>query len=203
MDAVERIRAERVIGLLRAVPDAEAVAAALVEAGIGVIEVTLDSPDAERLIAALRERGDVSVLAGTVRTAADVDRASAAGAEACVSPALVPAVLERCAELGLPAVPGAMTPTEIEAAWGAGAALVKLFPAAVLGPGYVRDVLAPLADVPLVVTGGIHAGNAATFLEAGAVAVASGTSLTATPDPAAAARELVAAVRRPRGQDEA
>ena len=71
---------------------------------------------------------------------------------------------------------------------------MKLFPGNAVGPGYVRELLAPLADVPLIVTGGIDAGNARGFLEAGAVAVGAGSSLTGAADVEAAARRLVAAV---------
>jgi 2-keto-3-deoxy-6-phosphogluconate aldolase len=84
----------------------------------------------------------VTVLAGTVRRPDQVDAALAAGAQAIVSPGLSHAVVSRARELGAPAIPGALTPTEIEAAWAAGAALVKLFPAGLGGPSYVRDVLA-------------------------------------------------------------
>ena len=89
-------------------------------------------------------------------------------------------------------IPGALTPTEVEAAWRAGAALVKLFPGSVGGHGYVRELLAPLADVPLLVTGGITASNARAFLDAGAVAVGAGSALA---DPGEAQR-LVAALKR-------
>jgi 2-dehydro-3-deoxyphosphogluconate aldolase/(4S)-4-hydroxy-2-oxoglutarate aldolase len=130
------------------------------------------------------------VLAGTVRTAAQADAAAAAGAEAIVGPALSLDVLERADALELPAIPGAFTPSEVERAWSAGAALVKLFPASLGGPHYVRDLLAPLADVPLLVSGGVDAGNARAFLDAGAVAVGIGSALG--DDPAAA----LAAVRR-------
>lgn len=195
MTAIERIREERVVGLLRAVPHARGVADALVAGGIGVLEVTLDSEGAETLIADLRRRGDAAVLAGTVRTAEDVDRALAAGAEACVSPSFSAEVVARCVEVGMPAIPGALTPTEIEHALAAGAALVKLFPAGAVGPTYVRDVLAPLRGAPLLATGGIDVTNAAAFLRAGAVAVAVGTALTGAEDPGAAARALVATVR--------
>ena len=91
-------------------------------------------------------------------------------------------------------LPGALTPTETEAAWRAGAALVKLFPGTLGGPSYVREVAAPLHDVPLIVTGGISAANAAEFLAAGAVAVGVGSSLTRAADIPAEARRLVAAV---------
>jgi 2-dehydro-3-deoxyphosphogluconate aldolase / (4S)-4-hydroxy-2-oxoglutarate aldolase len=199
MNAIDRIRTERLVVLLRNVHDAERLVGMLADAGVGVVEVTLDSPAAEEVIARLRRRGDVTVLAGTVLTTEDVERAVAAGAEACVGPTFVPEVVGRCLELGVPAIPGALTPTEIDAARRAGAALVKLFPAAVLGPHYVRDLLGPLGRVPLLATGGVDAGNAAAFIEAGACAVAAGSAITGADDPLAAARGLVAAVRRADG----
>jgi 2-dehydro-3-deoxyphosphogluconate aldolase/(4S)-4-hydroxy-2-oxoglutarate aldolase len=195
LSAIERIRAERLVVLLRNVQGTEELVAALVPVGIGVVEVTLDSPDAESAIARLRARGDVSVLAGTVRAAADVDRAVEAGAEACVAPSYLPEVLARCRTHGVPAIPGALTPTEIDSAWRDGAALVKLFPAGAVGPGYVRDVLAPLRGVSLLASGGIDAENAGAFLRAGALAVAAGSAITSAESPVEAARSLVAAVR--------
>ena len=177
MSAVDTIRAARLVAILRRADGVDARVARLAEAGVQVVEITLDSDDALGAIDRARSRGDVTVLAGTVREAAEVDAAVAAGAEAIVAPGLSPAVLERAAALGVPAIPGALTPTEIETAWNAGAALVKLFPARLGGPHYVRDLLAPLADVPLLVTGGVDATNARAFLAAGAVAVGVGSGL--------------------------
>jgi 2-dehydro-3-deoxyphosphogluconate aldolase / (4S)-4-hydroxy-2-oxoglutarate aldolase len=166
--AVERIADERVVAVLRRVDGVEAVVASL---GVPVVEVTLDSPGALEAIAALRGRSGLTVLAGTVRTAAEARAAIHAGAEAVVSPISEPDVAAVCREQGVPWIPGALTPTEIEAAWRAGAALVKLFPARLGGPRYVRDVLAPLDGVRLIVTGGVDAESAPEFLRAGAVAV--------------------------------
>jgi 2-dehydro-3-deoxyphosphogluconate aldolase/(4S)-4-hydroxy-2-oxoglutarate aldolase len=182
---VERIERERVVAVLRKVDD---VAATVERLGLPVVEVTLDSPGALEAIAGLRERGDLTVIAGTVRTAEEARDAIAAGAEAVVGPATVPGVAAACGEAGVPWIPGALTPTEVEAAWRAGAALVKLFPARLGGPQYVRDVLAVLPDVRLVVTGGIDAANAVAFLHAGAVAVGADASR---------ARSVYDAVRRP------
>ncbi|MGH3102686.1 MAG: bifunctional 4-hydroxy-2-oxoglutarate aldolase/2-dehydro-3-deoxy-phosphogluconate aldolase [Gaiellaceae bacterium] len=189
MSAIERIRAERAIAVLRHVPDPERVVDELVAGGVRIVEITLDSAGALVTIERLRARDELTVLAGTVRTVADVDRAVAAGAQACVGPVFVPAVVARCVELGVPAVPGALTPSEVEAAWTAGSALVKLFPGSAVGPEYVRALRAPLADVPLVVTGGVTPANAADFLRAGAVAV--GASVRTREEGEA----LVAAVR--------
>jgi 2-dehydro-3-deoxyphosphogluconate aldolase/(4S)-4-hydroxy-2-oxoglutarate aldolase len=192
--AVDRIRAERIVAILRRVPDVDAVVAALTAGGIRIVEITLDSEDALEAIGRLRANRELTVLAGTVRTPADTEAAAAAGAEACVAPALVPAVVERCRRLGVPAIPGALTPSEIEAALALGAPMVKLFPGRLLGPDYVRDVLAALAGTPLIVTGGVELSNAREFLDAGAVAVGVGSALTGVADIAAEARRLVAAV---------
>jgi 2-dehydro-3-deoxyphosphogluconate aldolase / (4S)-4-hydroxy-2-oxoglutarate aldolase len=195
MSAVDRIRAERVVAVVRRVPEVDAVVERLVAGGIRIVEITLDSDDALATIASLRASRQVTVLAGTVRTPDDAEAAVAAGAEACVAPALVPATVERCLELGVPAIPGAFTPSEVEAARLLGAELVKLFPAGLAGPGYVRDLLAPLAGVPLVVSGGVDASNAREFLAAGAVAVGVGSALTESSEVTAEAERLVAAVR--------
>ena len=192
MDVVARIRAERVVAVLRRVPDLDRLAAELAEAGIGVIEVTLDDDDALAGIERVGQRGDVAVLAGTVRTVEQAEAAVAAGAQALVSPVFSGAVLARGHQLGVPVIPGALTPTEIEAAWRAGAAMVKLFPARAVGPEYVADLLKPLPDVPLICTGGVNVGNAADFLAAGANAV--GVSFRDTSDAAALSAALRSAV---------
>lgn len=195
MTALDRIRAERIVAVLRRVPDVDAVVEALFSGGIRIVEVTLDTNDALATIERLRGRGDLTVLAGTVRTPEDAEAAAAAGAEACVAPALVPEMVERCRALGLPAIPGTLTPSELEAARALGAELVKLFPGNAVGPGYVREVLAPLAGVQLMVTGGVDSSNASAFIEAGAVAVGVGSALTGAADVESEARRLVAAVR--------
>jgi 2-dehydro-3-deoxyphosphogluconate aldolase/(4S)-4-hydroxy-2-oxoglutarate aldolase len=192
--AVDRIRAERAVAILRRVPEPERIVEELVAGGICVVEVTLDSDGALETIERLRRDTELTVLAGTVRTPADAEAAAAAGAQACVAPALVPEVLERCRELGVPAIPGVLTPSEIEAALGLGVPLVKLFPARLVGPGYVREVLAPLAGAQLIVTGGVDSTNARAFLEAGAVAVGVGSALTGAVDVEGEARRLLAEV---------
>jgi 2-dehydro-3-deoxyphosphogluconate aldolase / (4S)-4-hydroxy-2-oxoglutarate aldolase len=193
--AVDRIRAERVVAILRGVSEPERVVGELLAGGIRIVEITLDSDHALETIARLHRNKELTVLAGTVRTAADAEAAAGAGAQACVAPALVPEMLERCSELSVPAVPGAVTPTEIEAAVGFGVELVKLFPAGVLGAEYLRSVLAPLGGVSLLATGGVDAANARELLEAGAVAVGVASALTGAADVEAEARRLVAAVR--------
>jgi Entner-Doudoroff aldolase len=157
----------------------DAVLDVLVEAGIRSLEVTLNTPGA---LDALRRAGErfgtgVTVGAGTVRTPAEVDAAVEAGATFLVSPHTDPALAARAGELGVAYLPGALTPTEIVAAWNAGAAAVKLFPARLGGPRYLRDIREPLPDIPIVPTGGVSADNVAEWFAAGAVAVGVGGTL--------------------------
>ena len=204
-EARGRLGAERVVGILRKVPAdrAEAVVDALVDAGVGIVEVTLESERSLWLISRLRERAGVTAAAGTVRSARDVDRAAEAGAEILFCPATRAEVVERALARGVAVVPAALTPSEIEAAWGLGPAAVKLFPGSVGGPDYLRAVRAPLGDVPLVVTGGVDAVTAPEFLRAGAVAVSTGSSVVSAERVARgdieaiarAAADLLAAVR--------
>ena len=163
MEAVERIRQERVVAVVRGPVEPG-------ELGTPIVEITMRA-DPFGAIRRLRRTEGLTVIAGTVRTGPEARSAIEAGAEAIVSPATIAEVAAVCREHGVPWIPGTLTPTEIEAAWSAGAELVKLFPGRLGGPQYVRDVLAVLADVPLLVTGGVDADNAAAFLEAGAVAV--------------------------------
>jgi 2-dehydro-3-deoxyphosphogluconate aldolase/(4S)-4-hydroxy-2-oxoglutarate aldolase len=192
---LDRLQSERLLAVLRGVPEVERVVARLVAGGLRIVELTLDSPGALESIARLRERHPGLLLgAGTVRTADQVTAAAAAGAQFCVAPGTVEAAVDRAHELGVPFVPGALTPTEVERAWALQPAAVKLFPGSMGGQGYVRELLAPLGDVPLVVTGGIDASNAADFRAGGAAAVGVGSALVRADDPEAAARTLVEAV---------
>jgi len=173
-----------------------AVADGLAAAGVGTVEVTLDSPHALASVAALVARGDLVVGAGTVRSPAEADAAVAAGAAFLVAPHLDAAVVARALALGVPVLPGALSPTEIVAAWEAGASAVKVFPAGPLGAAYVGAIRQPLREIPLVPTGGVDVANARAFLDAGAVALGVGGWLTGDPDRAVVeerARLLLAA----------
>jgi 2-dehydro-3-deoxyphosphogluconate aldolase / (4S)-4-hydroxy-2-oxoglutarate aldolase len=176
------IARSRLIAVLRA-RDASRfgeIAAVLAAAGITNIEFTLSS---EGAVEALRSYAGqlpagVALGAGTVLDAASADAAVDAGATYLISPALCLDVIARGRELEVPVIAGALTPSEILAAWRAGASAVKVFPAAEAGgPSYIAAVRAPLPHVPLVPTGGVTLGDAAAYLEAGAVAVGLGGSL--------------------------
>jgi 2-dehydro-3-deoxyphosphogluconate aldolase/(4S)-4-hydroxy-2-oxoglutarate aldolase len=163
------------------------VAAALKAGGITAIEFTASTPGAIDMVkeAAARFGEQVLLGAGTVLDPETARAAILAGAEFIVTPALNLATIELCRRYGKPIIPGALTPTEILTAWQAGADMVKVFPASVMGPGYLKAVLAPLPQVRLVPTGGVSADTAAEYLKAGAVAVGVGGKLV---DKAAVAR---------------
>jgi 2-dehydro-3-deoxyphosphogalactonate aldolase len=193
------------IAILRGVQPGEAVAigAALVEAGIRMIEVPLNSPEPFASIAALQQAfGDRALIgAGTVLDAASADLLAQTGAQLLVAPNTDPAVIARGIGHGLEVVPGVLTPSEAFAAIGAGARRLKLFPAFAHGPAYVqalRDVLP--ADVGIWAVGGIDAGNIRDWLAAGAEGVALGGALyrpgLSAGEVRAGADKIVAALRR-------
>jgi 2-dehydro-3-deoxyphosphogluconate aldolase / (4S)-4-hydroxy-2-oxoglutarate aldolase len=152
----------------------------LYEGGVRAIEVTLTSRGALEAVGRLREElpGDALLGVGTVRSAADAERALDVGATYLVAPDFRPEMVAFAVERGIPVVPGALTPTEVAAAWAAGATAVKVFPvSAVGGPGYVKAIRAPLPEVPLVPTGGVGVDDVGAYLAAGAVAVGIGSPL--------------------------
>jgi len=173
------LRAERAVAVLRAdnADLAYDAACAILEGGIRAIEVTMTVPAADRVIERLVDVESALVGAGTVLTADEVDRCIDKGARFIFSPACCPDVVARAKERGVPVIPGAMTPTEILEAWRSGADMVKVFPAARLGPAYLSDIRGPLPDIPLVPTGGITDENAREYLDAGAALLCLGSWL--------------------------
>ena len=174
-------------GKLRAVVDA------LVEGGVRALEVTMTVPGAIELMAALAPILPDGFLmgAGTVVDADTARRAINAGARFVVGPVFRPDVIAACHVLGVPAMPGCFSPTEILAAWEAGADVVKVFPATALGPGYLKDIRGPLPHVKLMPTGGVTVENAGDWIRAGAVAVGAGTALLDTQAIAAGRYEVI------------
>jgi len=151
----------------------------LIEAGVASLEVTLNTPGA--LDSLRRRHGQlppgVRLGAGTVRSVSDVDDALAAGATFLVSPHTDVAIARRAREAGVDYLPGAFTATEVAAAWALGPCAVKLFPARLGGPRYLRDLREPLDDVVIVPTGGISAESVGEWFAAGAAAVGMGGPL--------------------------
>ena len=188
MTAEEHVRAGRLVAIIR-VPrlspdDAVAMTEILVGAGVRALEFTLTSSGAlPAVTAAAAAAGDrAAVGAGTVLSEDDVRAAADAGAQFVVSPNVSPAVIQRAGDLGLLALPGAYTATEVLTATDSGARLVKLFPAQPAGIPYLRALQGPLPDVGFVPTGGVGLADIAGFLGAGAVAVALGSSLVRSTD---------------------
>ncbi len=155
------------------------IATALVAGGFTALEFTLSGEGALAAIAAARQAvgSQAHIGAGTVLTPDAVADAAAAGAEFIVTPAVDVRVIAACQQLSLPIACGAFTPTEIMTAQAAGADVVKLFPARIGGPQYVRDLLAPFPDLRLMPTGGVDLSNVTAYLAAGAVAVGIGGNL--------------------------
>jgi 2-dehydro-3-deoxyphosphogluconate aldolase/(4S)-4-hydroxy-2-oxoglutarate aldolase len=181
MDSIERtvrdVRADGAFLCVRLGTDAPVVDAcrAAVRGGLSLLEITLTTPGALDAIAAMAAEPGVVAGAGTVLTTDDVRRVADAGGRFVMSPVFDPAVIDEANLLGLLAVPGTSTPTEILAAHRHGARLVKVFPAAALGgAAYLRAVRGPLPDIPLVPTNGITAETLGDYLRAGAVAVGVG-----------------------------
>ena len=176
---LERLGRTRVVVVVRGsgVTGVCELAGALSTIGLDVHEITLTTPGALRCIEDLRVRHpQLLVGAGTVLTVDDSRNALAAGASFIVSPTLDERVVEIAHNGGALAIPGAITPTEVYAASQAGADAVKIFPAFVGGPEYVRALRGPLPNIRFVLTGGISVETAPDYLRAGAFAVCLGTS---------------------------
>jgi 2-dehydro-3-deoxyphosphogluconate aldolase/(4S)-4-hydroxy-2-oxoglutarate aldolase len=181
VDQVELLTRDGVVAIVRlddlssAVPLTEA----LVRGGVRTIEFTYTNPLAGKVIEEVRAKvGDAAVVgAGTVLDPETARIAILSGAQFIVTPTTKVATIETCRRYSIPAVIGAFTPTEILTAWEAGATIVKVFPASVGGPGYIKDVRGPLPQVKIIPTGGVNKETAAAFIKAGAVAIAAGSNL--------------------------
>ena len=198
------IRAHRVIAVLRRIQPRSALltlVGELADAGVRAVEITLDAASGAADLAAVRSHlasrpdGPFVIGAGTVLRPDQLLAAERAGADFAVSPVFDHALLDASLGTGMPFVPGALTPTEIAAAWSSGATFVKLFPASAVGPSLVRELRGPLPDIDLIPTGGVDGSTASAFLAAGAVAVGLGGALVrGTPEERSAlVRSLIAA----------
>ena len=171
------------------------------EGGIRLVEVTFNQignlADTVAAIKAIRaEFPDMHVGAGTVITEEQLDLAIGAGAEFIVTPNCNPVIIRKANAAGLVTMPGTITPTEMVTAHEAGADYVKVFPVRVLGPAYIKDVLAPLKHLKLIAVGGVSPENAADYLKAGCVGIAASGSLVNKEWIAAGEYDKIAAVAR-------
>jgi 2-dehydro-3-deoxyphosphogluconate aldolase / (4S)-4-hydroxy-2-oxoglutarate aldolase len=180
VDPLSRLGQARLVAVLR-VPAPELVepaVEALVAGGIEAVELTFTTPGvAAELAAARRRHPDILLGAGTIRRPDEARAAADAGADFLVMPHLDRELLRACLATGLPSLPGVFTASELGAALGAGAEVVKLFPAGTGGPGHMRALFGPFPGVPVVPTGGIGLDDVGAWLAAGALAVGVGGEL--------------------------
>ncbi|TKH45091.1 MULTISPECIES: bifunctional 2-keto-4-hydroxyglutarate aldolase/2-keto-3-deoxy-6-phosphogluconate aldolase [unclassified Paenibacillus] len=161
--------------------EALAVAEAAVKGGIKALEITMSVPNALHVIQTLAEKyreEDVLVGAGTILDAETARAAILAGAELLVSPQLNPEMIKMANRYQAVTISGAFTPTEVLETLEAGADIVKLFPAEVLGPQYVKSVTAPFSQAPIAPTGGVTPQNVHEWLQAGCIGAGVGSYIT-------------------------
>lgn len=203
MQTIEQLAAHRVIPVvvLQEAAHAAPLAAALVQGGLPVAEITFRTAAAEESIRIMARRGDVLVGAGTVVTVEQVDRAVAAGATFIVSPGTSLPVVRRCQQLGVAVIPGAVTATEVMTLLDEGITTIKFFPAGTSGgPKAIAALSAPFGGVSFIPTGGIGPDNLRTYLDLPAVIAAGGSwmvpsNLVAAGDTAAVAQVCAEATR--------
>ena len=178
---IAMIRDTGVIAIMRANTSEDLIEAARAvnAGGLNIIEVTMTTPDALKVISSAVGQFEERVLfgAGSVLDPETARAAILAGAQFIVSPTLNLSTINICRRYSRPVIAGCFTPTEILTAWEHGADFVKVFPADVGGPAYIKAVLAPLPQVALIPTGGVNLETIGPFIKAGAVAVAAGSSL--------------------------
>ena len=176
---IDKILEKKVIAIVRGifVEDCLNLAKALLAGGVELLEVTFDQKSAQarehtvdtiRLL--VQELGETMCFgAGTVTTVEMVEMAKSAGAQFIVSPDMNEDVIRATVEADMVSIPGAMTPTEISQAHRYGGDFIKVFPASSLGPGYIKNVSAPLSNVRMLAVGGVDGENVEAYLKAGAV----------------------------------
>jgi 2-dehydro-3-deoxyphosphogluconate aldolase/(4S)-4-hydroxy-2-oxoglutarate aldolase len=200
MTALEKIIETKVVAVIRLEDYTRAVdvARALAGGGVTVMEFTLTGRGAIEAVSTTRKAlGDaVCVGVGTVLTSEDAEAAIDAGAQFAVTPAIRRQVIQTCVKRDTLILCGGLTPTELLEAHEAGAELVKVFPAQLGGPKFIKDVLAPLPFLKLVPTGGVSPENARDYLAAGAVAVGIGGNLVSNKLVAAGAFDQITAAAR-------
>ena len=181
-EVIRQITETGIVPVIRAAAAAEAARAveAIQAGGINVFEITMTVPGAVKLIEKMTQQfgGSALIGAGTVLTSEQAKDCIDAGAQFVISPTLNLETIAVCLKSEIAVMPGALTPTEILAAWTAGADFVKVFPAGALGgASYIKSLKAPLPDIKIIPTGGVSLSTAADFIRAGASALGVGADL--------------------------
>jgi 2-dehydro-3-deoxyphosphogluconate aldolase/(4S)-4-hydroxy-2-oxoglutarate aldolase len=181
LDVLNFIYETGVIAIMRAQSSEHLISAAeaIKQGGVNVIEITMTTPGALKVVeqAVVKFGDQVMFGVGSVLDAETARAAILAGSQFVVSPTLNLDLITLCNRYGVPAIPGCFTPTEILTAHQAGASWIKLFPASIGGPSLVKAILAPLPQVKLVPVGGVNLNTTADFIRSGAVAVGVGSNL--------------------------
>lgn len=192
---LDLLRAERCVAIIRAhsVEHLAATARTLLSAGVKIMEFPLTTPGVLAILPSILDElgNDAQIGVGSVTTVDEARAACDAGTQFLVTPNLNPEVIIAAQQAGRPILVGAFSPTEIAAAWQAGATAVKLFPASIGGPGYVSELAqGPFPNIPLVPTGGVAIEDVPDFLAAGATAFGMGGSLLGSAASGGSAEDL-------------
>ena len=181
IEKLNLIRETGIVAIIRAKSPEQLIAVvdAIKTGGVRVIEVTMTTPGALKVIESVKKKFGEEVLfgSGSVLDPETARTAILSGADFIVAPTLKLEVIALCNRYSVPVMPGCYTPTEIITAWEAGADMIKLFPASVGGADFLKTILAPLPQVELIPVGGVDLNTAADFIRKGAVALGVGSSL--------------------------
>jgi 2-dehydro-3-deoxyphosphogluconate aldolase/(4S)-4-hydroxy-2-oxoglutarate aldolase len=150
-----------------------------IHCGLQYLEITMNTENAPQLISKMIRltKNKITVGAGTVLNCKDYDQAAAAGAQFIVSPSVAEDVIKKCVKNSIPVFPGALTPTEVQKAWDLGATMVKLFPASVFGPAYIKELKGPFNLIRIMAVGGVDEKNISDYFSSGVDAIAFGVSI--------------------------
>ncbi|MCZ8518105.1 MULTISPECIES: bifunctional 4-hydroxy-2-oxoglutarate aldolase/2-dehydro-3-deoxy-phosphogluconate aldolase [Paenibacillus] len=175
------LESAKIVAIVRGVKETHIldVAEALLDGGVPVMEVTLNTDGALGMISRLQETfgGRMYIGAGTVLDVEDARAAIEAGASYLVTPNTDENVIRYAVAREIPIFPGAMTPTEVVRAWKAGASAIKIFPGASLGIGYIKELMGPLSHIPMMAVGGVTEENIGDYIQIGCYGVGIGSSL--------------------------
>ncbi|AKU25407.1 bifunctional 4-hydroxy-2-oxoglutarate aldolase/2-dehydro-3-deoxy-phosphogluconate aldolase [Geobacillus subterraneus] len=184
MDLLGQIKENGIVAIIRNASPTNIlpIVRSLRAGGVKTVEITVETPKVLTLIEkVIDEMGNELIVgAGTVLDPETARAAIMAGAKFIFSPTVNVETIKLTKRYGVISIPGALTPTEILTAYEHGADVIKVFPANVFGPGYLKDIHGPMPHVPLMPTGGLNLGNIADYIKAGAVAVGLGNSLVNT-----------------------
>lgn len=184
MSLLEQIKENGVVAIIRGAKPENIlpIAEALYQGGVKTLEITVETPKVLTLIEQVSEKygSDLIVGAGTVLDPETARAAIMSGAKFIFSPTVNTDTIKMAKRYGVISIPGALTPTEILKAYESGADVIKVFPANVFGPGYLKDVHGPLPHIPLMPTGGINLDNVTDYIKAGGVAAGLGSALVNT-----------------------